>query len=181
MKIEKSQIKKLLAQFSTIYDLQQEMSKQLKKKKTFALDGRIIGDVGECLAGFLFDIDIEEKQVPGQDGVYRKRPVEIKTRTLKNNKFGHIHLSDATVDKSDGCYLILLSFDFVAKEINIEINTWISKTILTKIKKERTNGFIPFNKLKTCLENDCYARGIKVDQRKKQRIAGWTIQYKEVL
>ena len=179
MRITKDQIRLLLKQFYVVYEMQQEMSKTLKAQKTFALDGRIIGDVGECLAGYLFDIDIEEKQTPGQDGTYRQKPVEIKTRTLKNNKFGHIHLSEATVDKPNGCYLILLSFDFIKHEINIEINTWMSKDILEDIKHKRSNGFIPFNKLKACLGNNCYAKGINVNKTKKQRISNWTIQYKE--
>lgn len=177
MKIEKSQIKTLLAQFSAIYDLQQEMSKNLKWKKTFALDGRIIGDIGECLASYLYDIDIEEKQTPGQDGVFvgDGKPVEIKVRTKdKNGHINHIHISKSTMEKN-GCYLIVFAFDTKERTINVEVNDWLSKKIFTSLPRTE-KGFVTMTNLKSKIKkND------KENDLKKIKISGWTITYKEGL
>ena len=175
MKIKKRQIRKLLSQFATIYDMQQKMSESLNRQKTFALDGRIIGDIGECLAGYLYGIDIEETQTPGQDGVFDGKPVEIKVRTRdKKGNINHIHMSNATITKN-GCYLIMLAFDTQERAINVEINAWLSKSTLKKIKRTE-KGFVTMSNLKNAISttND-------EQKQKKIKMSGWTITYKEGL
>ena len=174
MKINKKQIRALLKQFSTIYDMQQQMTGCVKGIKTFALDGRIIGDIGECLAGYLYDIEIEESQKPGQDGVYNRKSVEVKVRTKdKNGNINHIHISKQTIDKN-GCYLVMLAFDMIEKTINVEINDWLSSKTLKALNRTE-KGFVTLSNLKS---------KIKVNDDKKQRkikMSGWTITYKEGL
>ena len=174
MEIKKCQIKKLLKQFAAIYKIQQKMSMVCDGKKSFALDGRIIGDMGECLAGYLYDIQIADRQTPGQDGTYNKKPVEIKVRT-KNRKgiIDHIHISDSTINKN-GCYLIVLAFDTNKRTINVEINNWMSAKTLKSLKRT-VKGFVTLSNLKS---------KIKVNDNKQQRkikVSGWTITYNEEL
>lgn len=174
MKIKKHQIRKLLSQFATIYDMQQKMSKSLNGGKTFALDGRLIGDMGECLVSYLYGVDLEETQTPGQDGTLNDKPVEIKVRT-KNEKgrINHVHISDATITKN-GCYLFVLSFDPDHKQVEVTISAWLSKSELKKIKRT-DKGFATLSNLKQCVTLNC------CDDCKKKKMAGWTIYYKEVL
>lgn len=108
-------------------------------------------------------------------------PVEIKVRTVsESNKLNHIHISDCTF-KND-FYLIFFVFDIDNREITVKTNAFISGDILKNIKHNRTKkGFITFNKLKQCLNDNCYFRGIKADKRKKQKMSGWTIKHKEDL
>ena len=174
MIIEKRQIKRLLSQFATIYDMQQGMSKILKTQKTFALDGRLIGDMGECLVSYLYGVDLEETQMPGQDGTLNDKPVEIKVRT-KNKKghINHVHISDATI-KKNGCYLFVLSFDPEHTQIEVTISAWLSKAELKKIKRT-DKGFATLSNLKQCVAPNC------CENCKKIKMAGWTIYYKETL
>lgn len=174
--ITKRQIKKLLSEFSKMYKLQQKMSVCTNKEKTFALAGRIVGDIGECLASYLFDIALEKKQEEGHDGWYRKTPVEVKVRTTSDtNSLNYIRISKPTF-KQD-FYLIFFVFDMENKEIIVKTNTLVSGKVLKAIKKiiEEEQGKITFNKLKSCLNDNPYAKCIKSDNSKLGKISGWKI------
>ncbi len=180
--ITEKQIKRLLSRLNKIYKLQQKMSECTNCSKTFALDGRIIGDIGECLASYLFNIRLEIKQMPGHDGLYGKNiPVEIKVRTVsETNNLNHVHISSNSFEQD--FYLIFFSIDTTKREIIIKTNAFISGSVLKKVKQARTNkGFITFNKLKSCLDNKMYLRCIKPANERCNRISGWTITYKEGL
>jgi hypothetical protein len=153
------------------------MSQHTDNIKTFALAGRLVGDIGECLASYLFDVGLEKKQTEGHDGIYKNVPVEIKVRTASEyNKLNYIHISEHTF-KQD-FYLIFFVFDTENKEITVEINTLISGNILKEIKINRTKtGCITLNKLKKCLNNKLYVRGIKISDNKLKKISGWKICY----
>ena len=163
--IKKGQITAILETLSEIYQMTRDMKKDNKLTKTFALGGRFLGDVGECLVSYLFGVKLYNKQQPGEDGIDKNdKPVEIKVRTRNGkNEVPHIHISKNT-RKRDG-YLIVLSFESDKPVIHIEINSYIKAGLLGT-----EGGFIDFKDLK----GKCGCNGLEL-QKKDKNIAGWEI------
>ena len=145
-----------------------------KCKKTFALGGRIIGDVGECLVSYLFGMRLTKRQTPGYDGIAPDgNKVEIKVRTKDDRgHINHIHVSDSTITENPkGCYLVVLSFVFGNKQptINVEINTWMPQKKWKDL--HRTNGFVTFG----ALQGVATEPGLSINSGKARKIGKWII------
>lgn len=180
-------INELLTTFWTMHKLQNRLSDMTDSKKTFALAGRIVGDVGECLAHYLFGVDLSSTQTKGHDGTYgkKKTPVEVKVRTqdTKGN-INHIHISDNTF--VEDFYLIVFGFDMAHRKITVEVNTFVSGNIRETMQRKKEtkdqkttyrnkNGFITLENLKKCLQNNLYSNGIPVGKNKQTKFGKWTI------
>ncbi len=149
LKITERQAEFILANYLKICAITATMNG--KVPKTFAIDGRMLGDIGECILAYAFDLDLNEKQNEGFDAMTKSgKKVEIKVRT--NNK--HIHISDSTIEnaKEADCYLLVA--EITKNKIKIVINAKIQP----EVENERNNGFISRNKLKTF----CTGRGLKL-------------------
>ena len=161
LKITAKQAKSILDNYVKICDITTTMSQ--KVRKTFAIDGRMLGDIGECILAYAFDLDLNEKQNNGFDAKTKKgKKVEIKVRTNNN----HIHISNSTIEnaKESDCYLLVAEINKSENKIKIVINAKIQP----EVEDERYNGFIPRNKLKTF----CTGRGLKLVHSK---IGAWRI------
>lgn len=151
MKITEKQAKFILRNYCKICKIAQKMNQKIQK--SFAVDGRMLGDIGECILAYAFDLRLNEKQRGGFDAETKNgKKVEIKVRTNKN----HIHISNSTVKnvKKDGCHLLVAEIDRFEKIIKIVINSELQ----SKVEDKRNNGFIPRNKLKLY----CKGRGLKL-------------------
>ncbi len=149
--ITEPQAEFILANYLKICDITATMSGDVPK--TFAIDGRMLGDIGECVLAYAFDLKVNKKQNKGFDAMTKSgKKVEIKVRT--NNK--HIHISNSTIAnaKKEGCYLLVAEINKSENKIKIVINGKIQP----KVENERNNGFISRNKLKTF----CTGRGLKL-------------------
>ena len=164
----------MLMALGSIYKAKEDIRNNFGIDKTFALGGRFIGDVGECLVSYLFGVQLYKTQQPGQDGVKSGTPVEIKVRTRNsNNKVGHIHISSDT-RKNSKCYLVVLSLEFRPKKDNIihlEINSKVSAHWFVKNKLGIDSGFIDFKTLK----EKCCNNGMDL-QNEITDIPGWKIE-----
>lgn len=161
LKITAKQAKSILDNYVKICDITTSMSQHVQK--TFAIDGRMLGDIGECILAYAFDLVLNEKQNNGFDAKTKKgKKVEIKVRTNNN----HIHISNSTIEiaKETECYLLVAEINKSENKIKIVINAKIQP----EVEGERYNGFIPRNKLKTF----CRGRGLKLVHDK---IGAWRI------
>ncbi|MFQ6696005.1 MAG: DUF6998 domain-containing protein [Alphaproteobacteria bacterium] len=171
---EEEAIEKMLVALDSIYKAKEDIRNNFGIDKTFALGGRFLGDVGECLVSYLFDVQLYNTQKPGRDGVKGDIPVEIKVRTRNSkNKVGHIHIS-ADTRKEPEVYLIVLSLEFCSKKdniVHIEINSKVSAKWFTGNKLGLDGGFIDFKILK----EKCVNKGIDL-KNKIPNIRGWKIE-----
>ncbi len=113
-----------------------------KVHKTFAVDGRMLGDIGECVLSYAFNLKLKEKQVAGFDAeTARGDKVEIKTRTNK----AHVDISEATLKRAGegDCYLLVAEINRDKREIKIVINA----VLQPRIAQERKGGFMKRSEL----------------------------------
>ena len=178
--VNKEQITKILETLSDIYTKingrngMKDQTGEIGRTKTFALGGRFLGDIGECLASYLFDAKLCKTQKPGYDGRLQNGiRTEIKVRTTdKNEQIRKIHISKESFNpgpnKETKFYLIIFSFNFKKKQISIALNKSVPTN--STITEDRSKSFKAW--LKEFAE--C-ADGPKIANDKLQKIAGWTI------
>lgn len=141
LQITEKQARLILKNYLKICKITHNMN--TKVQKTFAVDGRMLGDIGECVLAYAFGLILNDKQEKGFDATTKTgKKVEIKVRTNKN----HIHLSDSTIKnvKKDKCHLLVAEIDKDNREIKIVANALLQPTV----EKKRDAGFITRKKLK---------------------------------
>ena len=147
-----------------------------------------MGDIGECLASYLFDAYLYKKQKPGHDGIvddkriedYKRIEVKVRGKYSQDEKMEKkkIHISKATLNPYDddgelnktGIYLIIFSFDLDNKNINIEFNKFVPFDNEYEGDAKFFDDWLIYFKGKKC------EPGLKIKEDKARKIGGWTIK-----
>lgn len=165
MNVSKTQAEYLLASYLNVYKLTQGMRKKIGK--SFAIDGRLLGDIGECVLAYAFNLELNDKQKPGFDAKTNEGElVEIKIRTNNN----HLHISDATVKNlinNQVCFLLVAEIDIENRKIVVIENGLLKASI----QGARSNGFITRKNLK----KHCDSSEKKL-MLKHKKISNWEIK-----
>ena len=169
--VTEEQIQEIFSSLSCIYNMKECMRKKSGVEKTFALGGRFLGDVGECLASYLFSMTLCVQQNPGYDGRLQDGTrIEIKVRTEnEDEKIRKIRISKESFNsgpnKEDKFYLVIFAFNFEKKRVKIALNKSVPTN--SKINKDMAKSFNAWSKYFSE-----YADGPQIPQK---NIAGWTI------
>ena len=150
---------------------------EIGSAKTFALGGRFLGDIGECLASYLFDARLYKKQKTGHDGLVGDKRIEVKVRSKygENEEIKKIRISKESLNPGDrksdetGFYLIIFSFELTNRKINIEFNKLVPFDKQYNGTAKFFNAWVNYFKGKKC------GPSLKIKKDKATNIGGWTI------
>lgn len=70
---------KFISAVKSVFDACRHLSKASDNMRLFTPDGRMVGDIGEVIAGIFYQIELDKVGRRDWDGTYNSRNVQIKT------------------------------------------------------------------------------------------------------